>query len=185
VQGAPKAAGYEKAEDPEYIMEKGLLLDYVYYLVHTVQNPVLRILELLMPAKDAERLLKGGSSTVKQKVAVKGGVMGAFLKAGKKQLAKCAVCGQDCPPGGKLCQAHKKDAHEIVKEKQSRALELESTHKALLKTCHACQESERDVLCVNLDCNIYFGRIKASDEASSAREAAVTLAEAESVDLSW
>ncbi|ORY83185.1 DNA polymerase family B-domain-containing protein [Protomyces lactucae-debilis] len=186
VQGAPKAPGYEKAEDPVYVMEKGLLLDYAYYLAHTVHNPVLRILELMMPVKEAESLLKGAGSTTKQKVAVKGtGVMGAFLKAGKKQLAKCAICGQDCPPSRKLCTTHAKDALGIIATKKEEALAVATTRDDLLKICRACQESEREVLCVNLDCQIYFGRVKAGEQASALKEAVVHLAEAEQVDLSW
>jgi DNA polymerase elongation subunit (family B) len=60
-------------EHPAYILEKGLKIDYEYYLVHQIEKPVFQIFELVMknPASIIENLVrdmknkKNGNHTIK------------------------------------------------------------------------------------------------------------------------
>lgn len=42
-------------EHPDYVVEKGLKIDYLYYLEHQIINPATQILELLIPTKQVEK----------------------------------------------------------------------------------------------------------------------------------
>ncbi|BFZ54754.1 hypothetical protein PYCC9005_001791 [Savitreella phatthalungensis] len=183
IQAAPNSKGFEKAEDPVYAIEKGLLLDYQYYVDHTVHNPLQRILELFLPAKEIEALFK---STVKTKVAVKSaGVMGAFLSAGKKSLARCDMCGDTCETGRKLCAKHSSQAHSRANEKLERFTACRARKRVLEETCHDCMRSKREILCTNMDCDVFFKRKQAQDELVANEEDLVSFVKAEQVDLTW
>ena len=44
----PKAKLFEKAEDPKVAKEKGMKIDYLYYITNQIHNPVIEILKLLV-----------------------------------------------------------------------------------------------------------------------------------------
>jgi DNA polymerase delta subunit 1 len=48
VQGPKNARMFEKAEDPQYVLEKNLKLDYTYYFENQLKNPVCDLLEPLV-----------------------------------------------------------------------------------------------------------------------------------------
>ena len=43
-------------EHPEYVVQHGLSIDYLYYLEHQIINPAQQILELMMPTRKVERM---------------------------------------------------------------------------------------------------------------------------------
>jgi len=52
VQGPRNAKMFEKAEDPQYVREKNLKLDYTYYFENQLKNPVCDLLEPLVGNTD-------------------------------------------------------------------------------------------------------------------------------------
>lgn len=183
-QSTPNAKGHEKAEDPVYAINKGLLLDYQYYLDHTVHNPVQRILELFMSAKEIDLLFKSTKASKKAPVAKSAGVMGAFLSAGKKALSRCEVCGDQCV-SGKLCQKHKSQSESLAMDKKSKFDQLREQKDRAYELCYSCQGSKRKILCVNMDCEVYFDRRKLDEQAQAAEEDLSGFVQAEGLDLAW
>ena len=56
VQGPKKARMFEKAEDPEYVKENNIPIDYEYYFTNQLKNPVCDLLEPLI-GKSVEKVL--------------------------------------------------------------------------------------------------------------------------------
>lgn len=183
-QCAPNAKGYEKAEDPVYAVNQKLLLNYQYYLEHTIINPLRRILELLMPVKEIEPLFKPNKS-LKTPISKASGVMGAFLASAKKISSRCEICGEQCTDG-KLCLKHK-DQRDVLREaKLDKLKRLQSLRSERHATCHTCQRSEqRAILCVNMDCDVYFSRTRLDDDTKLAEEELTNFAKAEKLSLDW
>jgi DNA polymerase elongation subunit (family B) len=48
----------ERIEHPEYIVEKGLKIDYLFYLTNQIMNPSIQFLELIMKPSDADALFR-------------------------------------------------------------------------------------------------------------------------------
>ncbi|CCG81793.1 DNA polymerase [Taphrina deformans PYCC 5710] len=182
-QSTPNSKGYEKAEDPVYAINKGLLLDYQYYLEHTVHNPVQRILELFMSNKEVEALFKVTKSA-KVAVSKASGVMGAFLSAGKKAASRCEVCGDQCTRG-KLCAKHKDQASELAGVKKQKLLDRRQAKKDTDETCYTCQQSRREILCVNMDCEVYFNRTKVNEEVQATEDDLSNFVASEAIKLDW
>ena len=142
-----------------------------------------RVLELLMPIKEIDLLFK----TTRSKVTVQksGGVMGAFLTAGKKSLAKCEVCGEQCEAGNKLCRKHIDSAQKIAQQKRESMLNLKESRDETIQTCYDCQRYKAEVLCVNMDCKVFFKRTKLQAAYVRAEEQAKTFYTAQKLSIDW
>jgi len=66
VQGQGKL--YEKAEDPAWVKEKGILLDYQYYFLNQLKKPICDLLEPLV-GTNPERLIFGAATAGSKKGA--------------------------------------------------------------------------------------------------------------------
>jgi len=185
IQAPPNAKGFEKAEDPEYAISQGLSLDWSYYLEHTVKNPLSRILEILIPAKDIASLFSATvRAPIKKSFAGKNNAMSAFLSAGAKTLSKCIICGEKTAPGKKLCVDHEHLQFVIAAEKQASMERLGEQYNLLEGACRSCQGNiGREVLCTNLDCGVYFKRMRAAAEFEAGKEDFDTFISAQ--DLEW
>ena len=49
IKAAKNAKAYEKAEDPLYVLENDIPLDYTYYLENQLMKPLQRIFEVRFP----------------------------------------------------------------------------------------------------------------------------------------
>ena len=94
---APKGAkNYEKSEDPLWVLENNIPLDYQYYLDQQLKNPLTRIFEPIM--ENPESLLVGDHTRVRSIPTPKsGGIVGFTVKK-----ASCIGCKATLPPGGKV-----------------------------------------------------------------------------------
>lgn len=52
IKGAKGSKNYEKSEDPLYVLQNNLPIDYQYYLDNQIKQPLLRLLEPIL--KDPE-----------------------------------------------------------------------------------------------------------------------------------
>lgn len=108
VQGAKGAKAYEKSEDPIYVLNNNLALDYDHYIEHHLKNPLVRLFTPIL--KDAEWEIFVGDhmwNVYWQKIGdatggTKGGLMG-FVKVASKS---CLGCGRpiDKSIKGPVCQ---------------------------------------------------------------------------------
>jgi DNA polymerase delta subunit 1 len=61
IKAAKGSKGYEKSEDPLYVLDNNLPIDYQYYLEHQIKQPLLRIFEPVF--NNAEQILFAGEHT--------------------------------------------------------------------------------------------------------------------------
>lgn len=54
VQGAKNAKAYEKSEDPMFVLENDLALDYEHYIEHHIKNPLLRLFQPILVNAEKE-----------------------------------------------------------------------------------------------------------------------------------
>jgi DNA polymerase elongation subunit (family B) len=53
----PKALAAERVEDPEYVVEHRVPIDYYYYFVHQLHNPLENLFNILLGEKECKKLL--------------------------------------------------------------------------------------------------------------------------------
>ncbi len=198
VKGPPAAKGFEKVEDPAWVLEHGGSLDYSYYIDHTLVNPLTRILELLVPHGEIQTLFNvprtklnlfkaGHTTTSPSKIGPGGGIMSAFLKSGQKTLSICSICSaKTAAPGRKLCLVHEHQASTLLASKKSRLTRTQTARDAIHATCKECQGcDERKILCINFDCNVFFRRKGLDAEVLEVQEELDEFTAAEKGALSW
>ncbi|XP_050344943.1 DNA polymerase delta catalytic subunit [Nymphalis io] len=163
---AKNTPAYMKAEDPIYVLENSVPIDFNYYLENQLSKPLLRIFEPILGDKAESLLLKGEHTRTKAMVTSKVGALAAFTK--KKE--KCIGCKTVMPDNTKkaLCN-HCLDKEgqlyitEVFKERQ-----LQEKFSRLWTECQRCQGSlHEEVLCTNRDCTIFYMRKKVGMELDS------------------
>ena len=169
IQKGPHAKGYEKAEDPLYVLENNLPIDTQYYLTNQLSKPLERIFEPITGSADA--VLKGDHTRKVYKPTVKksaGGLMG-FVQ--KKE--SCVGCRAPIPAkSGALCTHCKSREGVIYLQKQAKVQGYESMSAKLWSQCQRCQGTmHSDILCSNTDCPIFYMRVKAKKNLTEATEA--------------
>uniref|UniRef100_A0A0G4I0X9 DNA polymerase n=1 Tax=Chromera velia CCMP2878 TaxID=1169474 RepID=A0A0G4I0X9_9ALVE len=167
IKGLKGAAGYEKAEDPLYVLQHNLAIDAQHYIDHQLKQPLQRIFEPIMNKPDA---LFGGDHT--KKVAVLTSKTGALAKFVTKQLT-CLGCKVPLKDGGALCP-HCRDGkqQQIVRQRLAALREHERTYRSLWVECQRCQGSlHQDILCQSRDCPIFYRRTKAKNDIENVQEA--------------
>ncbi|CAG4908999.1 unnamed protein product [Colias eurytheme] len=160
---AKNTPAYMKAEDPIFVLENSIPIDFSYYLENQLSKPLLRIFEPILGEKAESLLLKGEHTRTKAMVTSKVGALAAFTK--KKE--KCIGCKSVMPNDTKkaLCD-HCLDKEgqlyitEIFKQRQ-----LQDKFSRLWTECQRCQGSlHEEVLCTNRDCTIFYMRKKVGME---------------------
>ncbi|CAG0882897.1 unnamed protein product [Cyprideis torosa] len=149
---------YLKSEDPIYVLENNVPLDFPYYLENQLSKPLLRIFEPILGEKAESVLLKGDHTRTKTLVTSKVGALSAFTKK-KATCVGCRAVLKDealavCPH----CKARKSEIYQ--REVQNLAF-LEEKFSKLWTQCQRTQESlHEEVLCTNRDCPIFYMRKK-------------------------
>ena len=54
VKGIKNSKGYEKSEDPLYVLENNLPIDVQYYMDHQIKLPILRLFEPILKSPEQE-----------------------------------------------------------------------------------------------------------------------------------
>jgi DNA polymerase elongation subunit (family B) len=55
--GDPKALASERVEDPQYVIENNLIVDYYYYFLHQLHNPLENLFNIIIGETDCKQLL--------------------------------------------------------------------------------------------------------------------------------
>jgi len=164
---APKGTpAYMKSEDPLYVLERNIPIDFEYYLSNQLSKPLIRIFGPIMP--NPESLLKG-DHTLKQYKAMPTGGFG-IMKFAKVQK-QCLGCKTLIDVDGGLCAACEDQRAEIYLDKLGQANELEDRFSKLWTQCQRCQGSlHQDVLCSSRDCPIFYMRTKVRKDLAQVHE---------------
>lgn len=187
----PGAKGYEKAEDPIWVLENGIAIDTQFYLLsvcrerlsyflfsllimypctrhHQLEQPLMRIFEPIM--QNPQSLFNGDhtrSITVATPGARAGGLMG-FVK----KTITCLGCKVPLPEGGTtLCKHCMQHEDEVYLKLLNNVNEKEQLFSRLWTECQRCQGSlHQDVLCTSRDCPIFYMRKKVQKDLKDAQE---------------
>ncbi|GBP55662.1 DNA polymerase delta catalytic subunit [Eumeta japonica] len=154
---------YMKAEDPIYVLENNIPIDFNYYLENQLSKPLLRIFEPILGDKAESLLLKGEHTRSKAMVTSKVGALAAFTK--KKE--KCIGCKTIMPNDSKkaLCDHCVNKEGELYISEIFKLRNLQERFSRLWTECQRCQGSlHEEVLCTNRDCTIFYMRKKVGME---------------------
>ncbi|OWR45213.1 DNA polymerase delta catalytic subunit [Danaus plexippus plexippus] len=156
---AKNTPAYMKAEDPIYVLENSVPIDFNYYLENQLSKPLLRIFEPILGEKAESLLLKGEHTRTKAMVTSKVGALAAFTK--KKE--KCIGCKTVMPNDTKkaLCDHCLKNEGQLYITEVFKLRQLQERFSRLWTECQRCQGSlHEEVLCTNRDCTIFYMRKK-------------------------
>ena len=167
VKGARGNKNYENSEDPIYVLENDLPIDFDYYLERQIKKPILRIFESILPNPESLFIGKHTSHIYIPKVNQNRG-LGGFVKI----KAQCLSCKSPVVDDGALCRNC--DTSEKRMDTHLRKLfmlrELQSSFAELWTQCQRCQGSlHQDVLCTNKDCPIFYRRKKIQKDIQEAQ----------------
>ncbi|KAK3703906.1 DNA-directed DNA polymerase delta [Vermiconidia calcicola] len=165
VKGSAGAKGYEKSEDPIFVLENNLPIDTKYYLDNQLAKPLGRIFEPILGEKKAASLLTGEHT---RSISVAAPTMGGLMKFAKK-TETCLGCkkplmtkeekegavGEECRPR----------FGELYQKSLTKVAELEVRFARLWTQCQRCQGSmHNEVICSSRDCPIFYMRMKAKKD---------------------
>eukprot|EP01102_Stenamoeba_stenopodia_P015985 TRINITY_DN5528_c0_g1_i1.p1 TRINITY_DN5528_c0_g1~~TRINITY_DN5528_c0_g1_i1.p1 ORF type:complete len:618 (+),score=144.96 TRINITY_DN5528_c0_g1_i1:159-1856(+) len=166
VQAGKNAKGYEKSEDPLYVLENNLPLDTEYYLEKQLSKPLRRIFS---PIMDNPGLLFSGehTRTIYQPV-----VTNSLLSAFVTKRATCLGCRAALDPGETIvCKHCKHREADIYRDKLWSVSNLERQYSVVWTQCQSCQGSlHQPVLCTSRDCPIFYMRKKIQKDLQEAQD---------------
>ncbi|XP_066943072.1 DNA polymerase delta catalytic subunit [Macrobrachium rosenbergii] len=164
IAGAKGTPAYEKAEDPIYVLENSLPIDYEYYLTNQLSKPLIRIFEPILGDKAESQLLKGEHTRSRIITHSKIGAMAKFIT----KKASCVGCKVPLSSASdalcKHCQLKENDIY--ISQMEALGI-LEEKFARLWTQCQRCQGSiHEEVICTSRDCPIFYMRKKVQLELS-------------------
>lgn len=166
IKAAKNAKGYEKSEDPIYVLENNIPIDTDYYLNNQIKKPIQKIFTPIFP--NAEQELFHGSHT--RSISISTPSNSGIMKFAKKQLG-CIGCKARLSNNDQtLCIHCKGREAELYCKTVANVSDLEKLFGRLWTQCQECQGSlHQDVLCTSRDCPIFYRRKKAQKDMNEAR----------------
>lgn len=161
--GAKNTPAYMKAEDPIYVLENSIPIDFNYYMENQLSKPLLRIFEPILGDKAESLLLKGEHTRTKFMVTSKVGALSAFTKKKEKCIGCKTVMQNDSKKA--LCEHCVDKEGELYITEIFKLRHLQEKFSKLWTECQRCQGSlHEEVLCTNRDCTIFYMRKKVGME---------------------
>ncbi|KAJ5677940.1 DNA polymerase delta catalytic subunit [Penicillium maclennaniae] len=171
IKGAANSKGYERAEDPIYVLENNIPVDTKYYLDNQLANPLGRIFEPILGEKKANQLLTGEHT---RSISVAAPSLGGLMKFTKKTQT-CMGCKK--PLSGKeeqdgaVCQNCRPRLGELYTKALTKTSDLEVRFGRLWTQCQRCQGSLHcEVICSSRDCPIFYMRMKAKKDVEDSQK---------------
>jgi len=166
VKAVKGAKAYEKSEDPLWVLENNIPLDYQYYLENQLKNPLIRIFEPIMG--DTNTLFVGDHArNISIPTPKSGGIMNYATRA-----ETCVGCKTSIPKGYVTCDQCKPREAEFYQNQLGTVCNLEKQFTRVWTQCQVCQGSlHQPVLCTSRDCPIFYMRKKVQKDLNDAQEA--------------
>ena len=142
VKGLKGSKGYQNSEDPIYVLNNNLPIDYMYYIENQIKLPLTRIFEpIFNDEKRAERELFTGDhmrNVYQPKVNVTKG-LGMFAQV----KASCMSCKNVLKPGwtDAICENCQPKKKSIFIERKLELNMAEKIYGDLWVQCQRCQSS--------------------------------------------
>lgn len=176
VKGPKGAKGYEKSEDPIWVLNNNIPLDTQYYLEHQLSQPLCRLFSPFF--ENPEKVFMQGEHT--RQIALptpkSGGIVG-FTTVTERCMG-CRAALQDGETV--LCEHCRQRAPEVYERHLNLVRQKEHEFHQLWTQCQNCQGSlHQEVLCTARDCPIFYMRTKVQKDLKDARK------QLERFDLSW
>ncbi|CAI7648779.1 unnamed protein product [Penicillium pancosmium] len=171
IKGATNSKGYERAEDPIYVLENNVPVDTKYYLDNQLANPLGRIFEPILGEKKANQLLTGEHT---RSISVAAPSLGGLMKF-TKRTQTCMGCkkplsGKD-EMDGAVCVNCRPRVGELYTKTLTKTSDLEVRFGRLWTQCQRCQGSLHcEVICSSRDCPIFYMRMKAKKDVEDSQK---------------
>lgn len=157
---AKSTPAYQKAEDPVYVLENNIPIDFQYYLENQLSKPLLRIFEPILGDKAESILLKGDHTRTRLGGTSKVSALAAFVQRKETCIGCKSVLPADRAKKA-LCQFCEQKSDEIYQAEITQQCQLEERFSRLWSECQRCQGARNEeVLCTSRDCPIFYMRTK-------------------------
>ncbi|KAL3067979.1 hypothetical protein niasHT_037969 [Heterodera trifolii] len=169
--GGTNTPAYEKAEDPIFVLQNNVPIDFDYYLEHQLVKPLARILDPVM-GDQAEKLLISGEHTKKKaRTKLKSGMMAGYFS--KKSV--CLGCKtrmdfeEEAAPA--TCEQCRPRIDKIYLEQMLTMRQIEHRFSRLWTECQNCAGTlQSEIFCSARDCPIFYMREKVRTDLEEARK---------------
>jgi DNA polymerase delta subunit 1 len=168
IKGDKKTKISERAEDPLWVLEQGLIIDTQYYLEQLI-NPLCRLFE---PLHDNPRnLFMTGEHTRQLSIPTPKSTIGGIMKFTSIRES-CLGCKAVLNKSEKaLCQHCISNASDYYSFYLNKTREKEMQFSRLWTQCQRCQGSlHQEVICTARDCQIYYMRTKVYKDLVEAKQ---------------
>jgi DNA polymerase delta subunit 1 len=175
IKAAKGAKAYEKAEDPLYVLENDIPLDYQYYLENQLEKPLTRIFEPIMG--DCAALFSGDHTrNIVVPTPKSGGIMNFAIKREVCVGCRTALASNETT----VCARCRPYEAEIYQQMLATANALEQQFSRVWTQCQSCQGSfHQTVLCTSRDCPVFYARQKVQKDLKLANQSL------EKFNLNW
>ena len=171
IQAAKGAKTYEKAEDPLYVLDKNIPLDYDYYIENQLRKPVTRIFKPIMRG-DVNTLFSGDHTLFVTRTTPTDDVGG--ISRFVQKVYRCLACKAPLANGASVtvcedCRRSGRD-QEAYTRQLSIVSDLEQKYCRAWTQCQRCMDSvQQPILCTNRDCPIFYMRSKVRKDLQEAQ----------------
>lgn len=169
VKGVKGQAQYERAEDPLYVLDNNLAVDYNHYL-DAIKNALSRIFDAII--QNPESLFAGDHTRQKTILTSSQTALSKFLQ----KSIRCIGCNSSIkkPPLCNHCKENKEVSIYMQKVKDMKQKQKEFF--SLWTECQRCQGNLHvDVICMNRDCPIFYRRAKIRKDLANVQEQIASL----------
>ncbi|KAG9393357.1 DNA polymerase delta catalitic subunit POLD1 [Carpediemonas membranifera] len=167
------AKGYEKAEDPLFVLENDIPIDTTYYLEHQLKKPLERIFEPILKGH-VSSLFEGAHTSSVKVASISGGGKKGGLAGFVVRRPQCLGCRADIAEGTNppLCANCRPRTSEIYQRYLNAFNEAQHREIRLNTECQVCSEHRFQAThCSTTDCLIYYARMKARKDVRKSQEA--------------
>ena len=168
VAGTKGSKNYENSEDPLYVLENDLPIDFSYYIEKQIKPPLAKIFDFIIPNVNA--LYEGEHTKIQYipKMNNKSTGLAKFAIV-KTTCLGCKVPINDSE--GAICKHCQGKSLDIYCMKVVEANLLQKSFWELWTQCQRCQGSLiQEVICTNRDCPIFYKRKKIQNEIANGQK---------------